>query len=140
MSDDNPSIMSHVSVGTNHFERAAAFYDRVLSTLGAKRIVQHGDAISWGKQFPEFWLHVPIDGKPATIGNGTHIGFMAPSKEAVHAFYDAALKAGARDDGRPGPRAAYGEPYYGCFVRDLDDHKIEAAFWDLELAAKLGMG
>jgi hypothetical protein len=40
----------------------------------------------------------------------------------------------------PGPQPQYGEPYYHCFVRDLDGHNIEAAFWDFELAAKLGTG
>ena len=72
-------------------------------------------------------------GKAAAVGNGTHFGFIAASKEAVHAFYDAAIAAGARGDGAPGPRAEYGAPYYGCFVRDLDGHKIEAAFWDHSL-------
>ena len=50
------------------------------------------------------------------------------------------LPSGAEDDGKPGGREDYGEPYYGCFVRDLDGHKIEAAFWDEELARKLGLG
>ena len=67
-----------------------------------------------------------------------HFGFLAASRDQVHAFHVAALSAGARDDGPPGPRPLYGEPYYGCFVRDLDGHKIEAAFWDEALARKLG--
>jgi len=46
------------------------------------------------------------------------------------AFFDAALAAGAKDDGKPGPRPDYGKPYYGCFCRDLDGNKIEATFWD----------
>ena len=71
------------------------------------------------------------------VGNGTHIGFIAPTKEAVHAFYEAALKAGAIDDGVPGSRPAYSEPYYGCFVRDPDGHKVEAAFWDEQLEHSL---
>ncbi len=140
MSDDIPSIVSHASIGTNDFPRAAAFYDAVLPTLGAKRIMEHPGAVAWGKKFPEFWLQVPIDGKPATVGNGTHFGFIAPSKDAVRAFHQTALKAGAKDEGAPGPRPDYGPPYYGCFVRDLDGHKIEAAFWDFELAKKVGMG
>ena len=74
---------------------------------------------------------MPIDDRPAGVGNGTHFGFLAPSREAVHIFWDAALEAGAQSDG---------EPYYGCFVRDLDGHKIEASHWDFELARKLGMG
>ncbi|MDH4656565.1 VOC family protein [Pseudomonas sp. JS3066] len=130
---ENPSILSHISVGTNDFDRAVAFYDKVLPTLGCKRIMEHPGAVAYGREYPEFWVQSPIDGRPASVGNGTHIGFFAPSKEAVLAFFEAALDAGATGDGQPGPRPEYGEPYYGCFVRDLDGHKIEAAFWDMEL-------
>ncbi|MBD2034035.1 VOC family protein [Leptolyngbya sp. FACHB-321] len=135
--DENPSIISHISIGTNDFERAVAFYDEVLPTLGCKRMMEHPGAVAYGKQYPEFWVQTPMNGQPAAMGNGTHIGFIAPTKEAVHAFYEVALAAGARDDGAPGERPEYGAPYYGCFVRDLDGHKIEASFWDLQLMHKL---
>ena len=140
MTNDNPSIISHVSVGTNRFTEARAFYEKVLATLGCKVIMEHPGAIAFGKQFPEFWVQQPHDGGKAETANGVHFGFVAGSKAQVDAFHRAALTAGARDDGKPGPREDYGEPYYGCFVRDLDGHKIEAAFWDEELAKKLGMG
>jgi catechol 2,3-dioxygenase-like lactoylglutathione lyase family enzyme len=130
MTDDNPSMISHMSIGTNDFARACAFYDAVLASLGCRRLMEHPGAVAYGRKYPEFWVQTPIDGRPATVGNGTHFGFIATSKEAVHAFHAAALAAGARDDGAPGPRPHYGAPYYGCFVRDLDGHKIEAAFWD----------
>lgn len=130
MADENPSIISHVSIGANDFDRAVAFYDKVMATLGCKRVMEHPGAVAYGKTFPEFWIGTPIDGYPASVGNGTHVGFIAGSKEAVHAFYDAALAAGAQDNGAPGPRPHYGAPYYGCFVRDPEGHKIEAAFWD----------
>ncbi|MGI9302034.1 MAG: VOC family protein [Gammaproteobacteria bacterium] len=139
MADEIPSILSHVSIGTNDFERATAFYDEVLPTLGCKRVMEHPGAVAYGKAYPEFWVHPPIDGEPASVGNGTHIGFIAPNKDAVNAFHAAALAAGGADEGAPGPRPMYGEPYYGGFVRDPDGHKIEAAFWDMELARKLGM-
>lgn len=132
MSDDIPSILSHVSVGTNDFARAIAFYDAVLPILGCRRVMEHPGAVAYGKAFPEFWVQTPVDGAGATVGNGTHIGFIAPDIAAVEAFYAAAISAGATDSGAPGPRAAYGAPYYGCFVRDPDGHKIEAAFWDTE--------
>jgi len=135
--DQNPSILSHVSLGTNDFDRAVAFYDQVLSTLGITRMMEHPGAIAYGKKYPEFWVGVPFDDQTATVGNGTHIGFIAPSKEAVHAFYEAALAAGATGEGEPGGRPHYGEPYYGCFVRDLDGHKIEAAYWDEQLEQQL---
>ncbi len=131
---DNPSLMSHVSVGTARYDDALRFYDAVLATLGARRMMEHPGAAAYGKQFPEFWVQTPIDGRPAGVGNGTHIGFLAENRAQVDAFYKAALAAGATEDGAPGPRPHYGAPYYGCFVRDLDGHKIEAAFWDESLA------
>jgi catechol 2,3-dioxygenase-like lactoylglutathione lyase family enzyme len=135
---DNPSILSHVSIGTNKFDEACVFYDAVMATIGAKRIMDFPGAIAYGKEYPEFWLQAPADGGTAETANGVHFGFVATSKEVVHSFFDAAIKFGASGDGEPGPRPDYGEPYYGCFVRDLDGHKIEAAYWDVELAAKLG--
>lgn len=131
--EESPSIISHVSIGTNDFDRAVAFYDAVLLPLGCKRIMEHPGAIAYGKMFPEFWVQVPYDDQTASVGNGTHIGFIAPTKDAVHAFYEAAITAGATGEGPPGPRPDYGEPYYGCFVRDLDGHKIEASYWDMAL-------
>lgn len=133
MSDDNPSIMSHVSLGTNNFEKAVEFYDQVMLTIGAKRIVEYDGAVAYGKEYPEFWVQTPEDEKPAQVANGTHYGFVAASKEQVHEFWEKALEMGATPDGEPGPRPHYGEPYYGCFLRDFDGHKIEAIFWDATL-------
>lgn len=127
MADDNPSIMHHVSIGTNDFDRAVAFYDKVLATIGARRVFEFPGAVAYGKEYPELWVQTPLDGAVASCGNGSHFGFIAPSREAVHAFYDAALEAGGSADGEPGPRPDYGPDYYGCFVRDVDGHKIEAA-------------
>ena len=137
MTEPNPSIISHVSIGTNQFDDAIAFYDKVLTTLGCKRILAFPGAVAYGREYPEFWVQKPIDGQVANVGNGTHFGFFAHDKESVRAFYQAALDAGASADGAPGPRAEYGEPYYGCFVRDLDGHKIEAAYWDMGLVNEL---
>lgn len=134
MSTENPSALSHVSIGTNDFDRAVAFYDKVLSTLGCKRIMEHPGAVAYGKQYPEFWVQKPIDGKSANPANGVHFGFFATSREQVNAFYEAALAAGATSEGPPGGRPQYGPAYYGAFVRDLDGHKIEATFWDESLA------
>ncbi len=138
MADDIPSILSHVSLGTNDFERAVAFYDRVLPTLGCRRVAEHPGAVAYGKLFPEFWVQLPFDEGIASVGNGTHVAFIAPSKDAVDAFHRTAIDAGGTDDGAPGPRPDYGEPYYGCFVRDLDGNKIEATFWDMEMDAAGG--
>ena len=129
---ENPSIMSHISVGTNDFSKAIEFYDQVLATIGAKRTLDltQFKAMAYGKQYPEFWVQAPFDGKPASVGNGTHFAFFATSTDQVDAFYAKAIELGAVCDGKPGPREHYGPGYYGCFVRDLDNNKIEATFID----------
>lgn len=125
-----PTIINHLSLGTNDFERATAFYDKVLGVLGATRLTEHPGVVAYGRAFPEFWVHAPYDGKPATVGNGAHVAFFATSKAQVDAFHEAALQVGGVCDGKPGGRPEYGAPYYGCFVRDPDGHKVEATFWD----------
>lgn len=132
MNEQAPSAIAHVSVGTANYSEAIAFYDQVLATLGIQRIIEESEAkaCAYGHQFPEFWVQQPYDGKPPSVGNGYHVAFLAASKEAVDSFYQAAIAAGATDDGEPGPRPEYTDAYYGCFCRDLDGHKIEAMFWD----------
>ncbi len=132
---ENPSIINHVSIAVSNADTSLAFYDKVLATMGAKRILEHPGAVAYGKMFPEFWVHPqPFDGGEAEVANGVHFSFFADSQAQVRAFYEAALAAGGSDDGAPGPRPDYGKPYFGCFVRDPDGHKLEATFWDESLA------
>jgi hypothetical protein len=110
----------------------------VLKALGYKRVMEFlPHAVGYGTDHPEFWVQVPADGKSASVGNGVHISFMAASKNAVNAFHAAAMKAGGKDEGAPGPRPDYGPDYYGGFCRDIDGNKIEAVFIGVaKLAAK----
>jgi catechol 2,3-dioxygenase-like lactoylglutathione lyase family enzyme len=118
-------------------EKALVFYDAIMATIGATRTeeIKLDDvglvAVAYGKQFPEFWIQLPDNREPAAVGNGIHVGFVAVDKDMVHRFYDAALQNGGKDNGAPGPRPHYGEPYYGCFVFDPDGNKVEATFWDM---------
>lgn len=128
---ENPNIMSHVSVGISDMARSLKFYDAVLATIGARRVLEDGGfAVAYGKQWPEFWVQIPSNGAPPSVGNGDHFSFAATSRAQVDAFHAAALATGGSDEGAPGPRVHYGPEYYGGFIRDPDGHKIEAMFWD----------
>jgi len=128
---ENPSILSHVSVGTNDYAAAKYFYTELLTAVGFKVMedLEAHQAICFGKQFPEFWVGTPADGEPATPGNGVHVSFFVASNELVDVFYTKALELGAIDNGAPGPREHYGQGYYGAFIIDLDGNKIEAMHW-----------
>lgn len=142
MTDENPSILSHTSLGTSDMSKASVFYDAVMATIGATRMheVVLEDAalvaVAYGKFFPEFWIQIPDNNQPAAVGNGIHVGFTATDEKSVKAFYDAALAHGGEDAGAPGARPHYGPEYYGCFVRDPDGNKIEATFWDMSKSAE----
>jgi catechol 2,3-dioxygenase-like lactoylglutathione lyase family enzyme len=120
-------MLHHVSVGVSDLARAAPFYDSVLGALGYKRVFEvlpYG--IGYGETRPMFWVQLPHDQSAASVGNGVHVGFIGRSKAVIEAFHRAALAAGGRDEGAPGPRPDYGPDYFGAFVRDLDGNKLEA--------------
>ena len=77
---------------------------------------------------------VIVIAKGHTVAQGTpetprvHVAFRAGSRGEVDAFYRAALGAGGRDNGPPGPRPHYHPGYYGAFVLDPDGHNVEAVF------------
>lgn len=131
-------MLHHVSVGVTDVARAATFYDPVMKALGYKRVAEYlPHAICYGesKDRWQFWIQLPHNQGPASVGNGTHVGFIAKTKGAVNKFHEEALKHGGSNNGEPGPRADYGPAYYGAFVYDLDGNKIEATLYSVPLTA-----
>ena len=125
----NLRSICHASVGCSDVVKAKAFYQPLLATLDIELVCDYPDAVAFGKGYPEFWVQTPYDKQSVTSGNGVHFGFVATTKAQVDEFYRVALTLGAKDNGAPGPRKEYGEPYYGCFVIDLEGNKIEASYW-----------
>jgi catechol 2,3-dioxygenase-like lactoylglutathione lyase family enzyme len=120
-------MFSHVMVGTRDLNRASAFYDTVLAPLGIERVAsKYENWAAWHRpgESAKFWVGRPFNGQPASCGNGSMTAFSAPSRAAVDAAYAAAIKAGASDEGPPGPRKHYAPDYYGAYVRDLDGNKL----------------
>jgi len=108
--DNNPSILSHVSIGTNQFERAVAFYDKVLLTLGCRRMMGTSGCCCLWQALTQNFGYKAINGQPASSAMG-RISVLSPQQRSVHAFHQAALAAGGLNDGAPGSRPDYGEPY-----------------------------
>jgi len=115
-------IIDHIGMTVSDYERSKAFYTRVLAPLGIEFITDVQGWAGFGRQGkPEFWF-----GVHEATQNPMHIAFSADSREAVNQFYDAAIQAGAKDNGKPGLREIYHPNYYGAFVIDPDGHNIEA--------------
>ena len=118
--------LGYVTLGTNDLEKAAAFYDELLGSIGHTRIFQDENGfIAWGTSLEEPALAItpPFDGNPATVGNGVMAAINMDSKEAVDAFYAKAIELGATDEGAPGQRI---EGFYAGYFRDLDGNKLNA--------------
>ncbi len=120
-------MFSHVTVGTNDFDRSVRFYDAVLNTLGHKQLFSMEGAAAYGEMTgPKTFLLYPFDKGKATPGNGMHFAYAAKTRAEVDAFHKAALENGGTCEGPPGLRPHYHPNYYGAYVRDPDGNKLQA--------------
>ena len=117
-------MIDHISLQCSDLSASSAFYDAVLAPLGGERAMDFGDVIGYGvPPMPEFWIG------PHSTGTGfreSHVAFTAASRDAVRAFFAAAVAAGAEVLHEPRERPEYHPAYYGAFVRDPDGNNVEA--------------
>ena len=118
-------MIGYVTLGTNDLERAAQFYDQLLSELGAKRFMDTETFIAWvaSPKGAGVCVTKPFDGNAATVGNGVMVALRMDSNEKVDALYRKAIELGAKDEGAPGPR---GDGFYAGYFRDPDGNKLNA--------------
>ncbi len=118
-------MIGYITLGSNKIVEAAEFYDELLATIGAKRIMSDAAFVAWstGKSAPAVSITRPFDGKPASVGNGVMVAIAVDTPSKVDAFHAKALQLGGVDEGAPGTR--YGNLYVGYF-RDLDGNKLNA--------------
>ena len=122
-------MLSHVCVGVTDFPRALAFYEGVMAALDypLRFSIPENSLAGWepvpGAR-PLFLIARPYNREVAAPGNGPMTAFLAPSRAAVDACYNAALALGGTCEGRPGLRLQYHADYYGAYFRDPDGNKL----------------
>lgn len=116
-------MIGYVTLGTNKFDEACAFYDALLGLLGAKRMMDNDAFVAWatGPGKPALSVTRPHDKKPATVGNGVMVALNVASQEKVDELYSKALELGGTDEGASGLR---GGTFYAGYFRDLDGNKL----------------
>ncbi|KAL4881753.1 Glyoxalase/Bleomycin resistance protein/Dihydroxybiphenyl dioxygenase [Aspergillus karnatakaensis] len=117
------SRIDHVGITapTEEFESLVAFYLAALAPLKYKEIMRVPGAVGLGDQVPDFW----ISETKSTDKQNVHFAFVSDDRATVDAFHEAALAAGAKDNGAPGVRAEYHENYYAAFIRDPRGNNVE---------------
>ena len=123
------TMIDHTGVGVANVAVSAAFYDAALGALGMRRAAQMPegagtDGVGYGVDYPIFWID-----KFHRHSIQQHTAFVASSRAAMDAFYNAALGAGGTDNGAPGARKNQStSTYHAAFVFDPDGNNIEAVF------------
>ncbi|HEX6073510.1 MAG TPA: VOC family protein [Sphingomicrobium sp.] len=123
-------MIGYVTVGSNDLEKARGFYDALMPTIGAGRIMEFGENFTMygtGMNRPGLAICRPHNGDVASIGNGTMTAIACDSRAKVDAVHAKAMELGGKDEGAPGVRGDEGpQAFYGAYFRDLDGNKLAA--------------
>jgi catechol 2,3-dioxygenase-like lactoylglutathione lyase family enzyme len=130
-------MIDHTGVIVSNFEYSCKWYETTLKSIGYAKLFEFDGKLSGSNYVagfgeastgkPDFWICGATKDKP--VNNPViHIAFRAQNRKQVDEFYNAAIEAGGKDNGKPGIRPHYHENYYGAFVLDLDGHNIEVVY------------
>jgi catechol 2,3-dioxygenase-like lactoylglutathione lyase family enzyme len=115
-------MYDHIGLKVKDVGASVRFYQAALAPLGHVLASQDDSGAGLGPAgAPALWLY-----RAAAADLGTHVAFVAPHRAAVDRFHVAGLKAGGRDNGKPGVRADYAPTYYAAFLLDPDGNNVEA--------------
>jgi catechol 2,3-dioxygenase-like lactoylglutathione lyase family enzyme len=116
-------MFDHLSLKVRNFRKSLAFYEAALAPLGyqAQHLDEQGKSVGFGpKGEVALWL---AEGTPPS---STHLALKSSSRASVSQFFDAGLRSGGKDNGKPGLRPDYANTYYAAFLLDPDGNNVEA--------------
>ena len=118
-------MYSHMMVGSNDLDRSKTFYDATFKAMGGREgMVDPKGRLMYIHNGGVFMVTRPIDGEPATHGNGCTVGF-AMSPEQADAWHAAGVaNGGTAIEDPPGVREGAGMKLYLAYLRDPDGNKL----------------
>lgn len=127
-------MLNYATVGSNNLDKAKGFYDELLPLAGMAPMFDHpsGGRLYSAPDGTLFGVLGPHDGNPASIGNGTMVGFSFDTRANASAFHAKALALGGTCDGPPGLRGGEEVGAFFAYFRDLDGNKLCAYRWGPE--------
>ncbi|WP_298687579.1 VOC family protein [uncultured Sphingomonas sp.] len=119
-------MFSHMTIGSNDLDRSKTFYDSLFAALGGKPgFVDPKGRLVYLHNGATLLVTTPLDGQPATAGNGSTIGFAVDGPAQADAWHDAGVANGGRSvEDPPGERTGNAVPLYLAYLRDPDDNKL----------------
>lgn len=124
-------MIGYITLGTNDIAKARSFYDGLLGSLGAQRMMEFGDDLGgftlWGIAFDKPGIAVtrPHNGEAATAGNGNMAAIVLDTRAKVDALHAKAVELGGSCDGPPGLRGEEGpQAFYAAYFRDPEGNKL----------------
>ena len=122
-------MFSHVMVGVSDLDKAKAFYDATLGALGVAPGFVDRHRVFWRTPAGVFAASLPINGEPATFGNGSTVGFACASPEQADAWHAAGVASGGVTcEEPPGVREGPTGKMYLAYLRDPDGNKLCASY------------
>ncbi|OOG43485.1 VOC family protein [Rhodanobacter sp. C05] len=119
-------MFDHVGVKVKNLKASSTFYAAALAPLGY--VVDSSGSGFGPVNAPALWLYEAAEVKPS----GGHIALRASNHDAVDRFHVEGIKAGGRDNGKPGLRSEYSPSYYAAFLFDPDGNNVEAVCFSEE--------
>lgn len=119
-------MFSHVMVGANDIDASKKFYDAVLGTLGiGPGVTDDKGRVFYLSAGGVFAVTKPINGAPATHGNGSTIGFAVKDPATVDAWHAAGVaNGGTTCEDPPGVREGGLGRMYLAYLRDPAGNKL----------------
>lgn len=123
-------MIGYATLGTNDIERARAFYDGLLATIGAARMMEFGEELGGFTMYgvamdkPSLVVTKPYNKEAARAGNGNMLALVMDSRDKVDALHAKALELGGSCDGPPGLREPESMGFYAAYFRDPDGNKL----------------
>jgi catechol 2,3-dioxygenase-like lactoylglutathione lyase family enzyme len=119
-------MYSHNMVGSNDIARSKTFYDALFTAIGGRAGIQDDKGrLIYMHNGGIFMVSTPIDGNPATAGNGSTIGFAMDTTEQADAWHAAGVaNGGTAIEDPPGVREGATMSLYLAYLRDPDGNKL----------------
>ena len=122
-------MYSHIFVGVKDFDRALAFYRKLMPVVVIQERFCESERPWAGWQShpdprPLFLIGKPHNQQAHETGNGQMVAFLAKERAIVDQAHAVAIANGGTSEGTPGLRPEYHAHYYGAYFRDTEGNKL----------------